>query len=105
MALQFGPVISTLDYNGDGKAEDQVYVVTQGGLGSIGLASAKQWGNTITFNFTAPVCAGGSPGQGASSYFFGLVSAQPPRPVTATVKETTGSVYDVPARAPQIGGP
>ena len=105
MTLEFGPVISTLDYNGDGEVGDQVYVVTGGGLGSVGLASATRWGNTITFNFTAPVCAGGSPGSGQSTYFFGLVSAQPPRPVTATVKETTGPVHNVPARAPQIGGP
>jgi hypothetical protein len=105
MTLEFGPVISTLDYNGDEEVGDRVYVVTGGGLGSVGLASATQWGNTITFNFTAPVCAGGSPGSGQSTYFFGLVSAQPPRPVTATVRETTGSVHNVPTRAPQIGGP
>ncbi|HWQ68345.1 MAG TPA: hypothetical protein VN494_00080 [Patescibacteria group bacterium] len=105
MTLEFGPVVSTLDYNGDGEAGDQVYVVTGGGLGSVGLASAIQSGNTITFNFAAPVCAGGSPGSGQSTYFFGLVSAQSPRSVTATVKETTGPSYDVPVRAPQISGP
>ncbi len=105
MTLEFGSVINTLDYNGDGETGDQVYVVTGGGLGSVGLASATQWSNTITFNFAAPVCAGGSPGSGQSTYFFGLISAQPPRLVTATVKETTGPSYDVPARAPQLGGP
>lgn len=103
MALEFGHVVSTLDYNGDAVLGDQVYVVTSGGLGSIGLASASQLGNVITFNFSAPVCAGGSPGSGQSTYFFGLVSAQPPRPVTAVVQETGGPAYDVPARAPQLG--
>lgn len=105
MTLEFGPVIDTLDYDGDTVGGDQVYVVTSGGLGSIGLASAKKWGNAITFTFSSPVCAGGSPGSGQSTYFFGLASAQPPRPVTATVKETGGPSYDVPARAPQLGGP
>ena len=103
MTLEFGPVVSTLDYDGDGVA-DQVYVITSGGLGTIGIASAEKDGNTVTFNFSAPVCAGGSPGTGQSSYFFGLVSTQPPMPVTATVKEAIGPVYNVPARAPQLDG-
>jgi hypothetical protein len=104
MTIEFGPVVSTLDYNGNGEA-DQVYVITSGGLGSIGLASAEKEDNTITFTFNAPVCAGGHPGDGQSTFFFGLVSTQPPRPVTATVKETTGTVHNIPARAPQLGGP
>lgn len=102
MTLEFGPVVNSLDYNGDGVTGDEVYVVTGGGLGNVGLASAIKSGNSITFNFAAPVCAGGAPGTGDSTYFFGLVSSQPPRPVTATVKETTGPAYDVPARAPQL---
>lgn len=105
MTIAFGPVVSTMDYDGDGVTGDQVYVVTSGGLGSVGLASAKQDGGTITFNFSAPVCAGGSPGTGQSSYFFGLVSAQPPGAVTAMVKETVGAVHNVPARAALIAGP
>ena len=103
MTIEFGPVVSTLDYDGDGVV-DQVYVVTSGGLGSIGLASAEKDGNNITFNLSPSVCAGGSPGTGQSSFFFGLVSTQSPRNVTAKVRETTGSVYDVDARAPQAGG-
>lgn len=105
MTIGFGPVVSTLDYDGDRATGDQVYVVTSGGLGSVGLASAQKDGDTIMFTFSAPVCAGGSPGTGQSSYFFGLVSTQPPGPVTATVKETTGTVHNVPARKAQIGGP
>jgi hypothetical protein len=103
MKIEFGPVVSTLDYDGDGEA-DQVYVITSGGLGSIGLASAEKEDNTITFTFSAPVCAGGHPGDGQSTFFFGLVSTQPPRTATATAKETIGTVYDVQARAPQAGG-
>jgi hypothetical protein len=104
MKIEFGPVVSTLDFNGDGDA-DQVYVVTSGGLGSIGLASADKVGNEITFNFSPSVCAGGSPGTGQSTFFFGLVSTQPQKSVTATVKETTGTTYNVQARASQLGGP
>ncbi len=105
MTIEFGPVISSLDYDGDGVTGDQVYVVTSGGLGSIGVTSAEKDGNDITFNFSPSVCAGGHPGGGQSTFFFGLVSTQPPRNVTAMVKETTGSIYDVGARAPQISGP
>ncbi len=100
MTIEFGPVVSTLDYDGDGSS-DQVFVITSGGLGSIGLASADKIGDEITFTFSSPVCAGGRPGEGQSTYFFGLVSTKPPRFVTAKVKETTGTVYNVQARAPQ----
>jgi hypothetical protein len=104
MKIEFGPVVASLDYDGDGVTGDQVYVITIGGLGNIGLASAEKDGDEVTFNFSTPVCAGGSPSTGQSTFFFGLVSAQPSKSVTATVKETTGTVYDVQARAPQAGG-
>lgn len=100
LTVKFGPVVSTLDYNGNG-TPDQVYVVTGGGIGTIGLASAVKDGSDITFTFAAPICAGGSPGTGQSSFFFGLVSVNPPVAVTAKVKETTGTVHDVQARAAQ----
>ncbi len=100
MKIEFGPVVSTLDYDGDGEV-DQVYVVTGGGLGSVGLVSADKTGNNVTFNFSPSVCAGGSPGSGQSTFFFGLVSTEAPKHVTATVKETTGTEYTVQARAPQ----
>lgn len=100
LTVKFGPVVSTLDYNGDG-TPDQVYVVTGGGLGSIGLASAVKDDNDITFTFDSPICAGGSPGTGQSSFFFGLVSAKPPGVVTAKVKETMGTIHDVQSRAAQ----
>src|SRR5437660_11345427 len=68
MTISFGPVISTLDYNGDHKP-DQVFVATSGGLGTIGLASAIQTGSNIKFTFSSPVCEGGSPGKGDTSFF------------------------------------
>jgi len=65
LALDFGPVVK-LPYGPKGKVH--VFVVTAGGLGSVGLASADQVGKRITFTFSNPVCPG------ATSYFFGLAS-------------------------------
>lgn len=99
VTINFGPVASTLDFNGDGTS-DQVFVVTGGGLGTIGLASADKVGNQITFTFSSPVCAGGSPGAGQSSFFWGLVSARQPRFITANVTQTSGPALSIQARAP-----
>jgi hypothetical protein len=98
MSINFGPVAS-LDYNGD-QRPDQVFVVTGGGIGSIGIASAIQTGSVIRFKFTAPVCEGGAPGKGDSSFFWGLVSKSPPKNVTATLHETGGATHVVKARSP-----
>jgi hypothetical protein len=108
VTLNFGPVVSTLDYNGDGTMGDQVFVVTGGGLGTIGIASAEKVGNNITFTFSSPVCAGGSPGAGQSSFFWGLVSTWRPRFVAASVTHTSGPALSIQARAPnyavRLGG-
>ena len=56
LAVDFGAV-TKLQYNNVGPVDD-VYVVTKGGLGKIGLFSAEQVGNVITFTFSQPVCAG-----------------------------------------------
>ena len=76
MTLDFGPVVP-LPYGGKGNAD--VFVVTVGGLGSVGVASAAQAGTAIKFTFTAPVCPG------ATSYFFGLGS-KTTTPVAATAQ-------------------
>jgi len=102
LAIEFGSVVSALDYNGDGMTGDQVYVVVKGGLGTVGPSSADKVGNTITFTFGSPVCAGGSPGKGDSSYFFGLTSNGAPKSVTASVKQAIGPTLAVPARAPSL---
>ena len=56
-----------------------VFVITTGGIGTVGIASAEQDGAAITFTFSAPVCGG------VSSRFFGLAAAQPPVSLPATV--------------------
>ena len=99
MTINFGPMVGTLNYGGSAKP-DQVFVVTGGGLGTIGLASAIRTGSRIKFNFTAPICEGGAPGKGNSSFFWGLVSTKPPKAVTATLHESGGVNHSVNARAP-----
>ncbi len=114
MTLDFGPIVDTLDYDGDGKAGDLIYVVTSGGPGRIGLEHVHGLGKRIALHFDSPICVGASGSQGGSTYFIGLVSAQPPRSFTASVKETDGLTgvpskredhprYDVPILAPQMG--
>jgi hypothetical protein len=114
MTLEFGPIVDTLDYDGDGKTGDLIYVVTSGGPGRIGLEHVHGWRNKIILDFDSPICVGASDSQGGSTYFVGLVSARPPGSVTATVKETAGLTaaspkiknlprYDVLVRAPQTG--
>lgn len=100
ISFDFGSVVSTLDYNAD-KKPDQVFVITGGGIGTIGIASASKSGNKITFKFTSPVCGGGGPGKGDSSFFWGLVSQAGPLFVTAKVHETGGAVHNIQARAPK----
>lgn len=100
MTISFGPVVSTLNFGGSPEP-DQVFVVTGGGIGTIGIASAIQTGSKIKFNFTSPVCEGGAPGRGDSSFFWGLVSQTPPKFVTATLHESGGVNHTVKARAPR----
>lgn len=100
VSVNFGPVVGTLDFGAD-KKNDQVFVVTDGGLGTIGLASAVQTGSTIRFKFKAPVCAGSTAGKGDSSFFWGLVSKKSAKNITATIHEASGVAHVVKARAPR----
>ncbi|HYH81710.1 MAG TPA: hypothetical protein VEX86_18030, partial [Longimicrobium sp.] len=61
VSVDFGPVVNSVDFNGDGSAGEQVFVVTGGGLGSVAPVSAIQVGRVITFTFSPPVAGGGSP--------------------------------------------
>jgi hypothetical protein len=99
ISLSFGPVVNTLDFGGTARP-DQVFVITSGGVGSIGLASAIQTRDTIRFRFTSPVCGGTSAAKGASTYFWGLVSTSDPENVTALLHETGGATHVVKTRSP-----
>jgi hypothetical protein len=100
LTIDFGPVINTLDYNGNGEIGDQVFVVTSGGLGSVGPISAIKNGNSVTFDFGAGISAGASPGKGLSSYFFGLVSTKPPKSTSAHAVASLGGPLNLQARTP-----
>jgi hypothetical protein len=94
LRIEFGPVPSTLDYDGNGSAGEHVFVVTTGGLGTVGPAAATRTGNTVTFRFNPAVEAG------QTSYFFGLASPGAPRVVSAQVTGVPGGNITVEARAP-----
>jgi len=98
LSVDFGP-FQPLDYDGDGNAED-VYVVTRGGLGSVGLTSAEQVGDRIAFRFDPAVCSGNRPGDGESTFFFGLAAKGPAQAVKAQATVSLGGVLDLEARAP-----
>jgi hypothetical protein len=98
-AIDFGPVVNSLDFNGDGNG-DQVFVVTGGGLGSVAPVSAEQTGRVITFTFNPAVAGGGSPGSGQTTYFFGLVSRTAPRQQTGRLMTNTSGTLALQARAP-----
>lgn len=102
LRVPFGPV-ETLDYDADGR-DDQVYVVTRGGLGSVRPSSADSSGGIVTFRFSPPVCAGSRPGGGETSFFFGLASRHAPRDIEATVGFNSGPDITTGARAPGRGG-
>ena len=103
LEVDFGPV-SKLQYNNTGPLDD-VFVVTHGGIGKIGLASATETNNIITFSFSQPVCAGDAPGKGVTSFFFGLASTHAPKSVTAhvAIAGLLPSDTPVPAQAPNHG--
>lgn len=99
ISLSFGPVLKSLNFGEDARP-DQVFVITTGGTGSIGLESALQTRDTIRFRFKSPVCSGTAAAKGASTYFWGLVSEQPPKNITALLHETGGATRVVKTRSP-----
>jgi hypothetical protein len=98
LEVDFGP-ITKLQYNKAGPVDD-VFVITKGGLGSIGLASAEQDRNVITFTFSQPVCAADTSGPGKTTFFFGLTSAHTPKGIVAKVEVPAFDPVDIKARAP-----
>jgi hypothetical protein len=60
------------------------------GAPEIAPSAADKSENTITPNLYPPGCAGSSPENGQSSYFFGLASLKPARHVTENIEDTLG---------------
>lgn len=98
VTVDIGPNVP-LDFNGDKKLDD-VFVITMGGMGTIGLASAVRTGNDVKLTFASPVDGGGSPGTGESSFFFGIVSKYPRKTVLATAPNSMGPALSLKAWAP-----
>ncbi len=95
LRINFGPMVSRLDFDTNGSSTDQVYVVTSGAPGAIGPAQVTRTNRQVILHFSPPICPGDS------SFFVGLLSASPPRDVLARLKLTSGSSVAVATRAPQ----
>jgi hypothetical protein len=79
--LNFGPH-KALPFATNAPAD--VFVITSGGLGTIGLKSAVRSGDVIQFELASPLCADGPPGTSKTTFFFGLAGINPPMHVSAT---------------------
>jgi hypothetical protein len=80
--LNFGPH-KQLPYANNALAD--VYIITTGGLGTIGLKSAERHGDMIEFTLAGPLCADGPPDVKKTTFFFGLAATAPPMHVGASV--------------------
>ena len=98
LELNFGPALRLPD------APNQVadgFVITSGGLGSIGLKSAERFGAVIVFELAKPLCLDGGPNLANTTFFFGL-AADTPAMTTAAQIFSSGNppLYSVDARVP-----
>jgi hypothetical protein len=99
IVVNFGPV-SQLPYKNNQPAD--VYVITQGGLGTIGLGTVEQDGDVITFNFAKFMCATEQANAANTTFFFGLASINLPAAISAGVFAIGNPPYfSIPARAPK----
>jgi hypothetical protein len=76
LVVDFGPV-KKLTYPTNQPGD--VFVTTQGGIGSVGIKSAEQDGTVIVFSFSKYLCAG------QTSYFFGMAATTAPQAGSATL--------------------
>ena len=100
LVLNFGPALK-LPYAPDKLAD--VFVITSGGLGSIGLKSAERFGEVIVFDLAKPLCLEGGPNLANTTFFFGLAAntAPAPKAVDAQIYAFgSPSFYAVEARVP-----
>jgi hypothetical protein len=96
--LNFGP-LKQLPYKNNQLAD--VYVVTSGGLGTIGLKSAEKFGDVIVFELNAPLCADGPANIKRTTYFIGLAATAAPMHVNAQIVATGNPpFFSVDARVP-----
>ena len=78
-----------------------VYVITAGGLGTIGLKSAEKFGDVIVFELSGPLCADGPADIKRTTYFIGLAATAAPMHVNAQIVVTGDPpLFSVDARVP-----
>jgi len=97
MTIPFPAAPVHMDFNADGNANDQVFVVTGGALGSVSPFSVILYSDSLIVSFMPPVTGG------QSSYFIGLVSVNPPQDVVARVTTNVAGDVLLKARAPGAG--
>ncbi|MEV4431102.1 M64 family metallopeptidase [Streptomyces sp. R-07] len=97
LSLDFGPV-SRINYDGTGGSD--LFVITQGGPGTVRPTSVTQRENRLTIAFGAPGVAAGN-----SSFTIGLTSDHPPRDTTAQVTDGAGNTHTIATRAPAFPQP
>jgi hypothetical protein len=96
--LNFGPH-KQLPYANNELAD--VYIITTGGLGTIGLKSAERSGEMIAFTLASPLCADGPPDVKKTTFFFGLAATAAPMHVNASVYGTGDlGFFGIDARVP-----
>ena len=79
LAVYHAGILQQYDFNSDGIATDQVFNITSGGVGTKPVNAAWPAADGYSyFQLYSPVYAGSYPGNGDSSYFFGMVSTQAP---------------------------
>lgn len=98
LVLKFGPPLR-LPYAPNQSAD--VFVVTSGGLGTIGLKSAARFDEVIVFELAKRLCLAGGPDLNNTTFFFGL-AADTPAMATAAQIFSAGNppLYSVDARVP-----
>src|SRR5262249_23399364 len=77
LVLNFGPLVR-LPYQNNQLAD--VFVVTTGGLGTIGIKSAQRFGDVIEFTFSKGLCLAGGPDIKNTTFFFGPAPHNAPAP-------------------------
>jgi hypothetical protein len=92
MSIRFGRIVP-MDYDGNGTNE-QVFLITKGGVGAIKPASVEQSEGVITIRFSPALCAGDG------TVYIGLASSNAPGEVRAYLGLTSGAGLAVAARAP-----
>lgn len=101
LSLPVAAPIVAMDFNGDGNAGDQVFIVTGGGLGAVGPGTAWLHGDTLHFTFNPPISGPTPSAGGQSSFFFGFVTDSPPMDAQGRIEANVLPDHFLTVRVPQ----